>query len=498
MGSIHDQAMQYIYQQVLQRLLEHLSQAQRASLQLLIQRLIVAAGGIERIGGFKLMFTQDGSQNASHALACLRAAQLSIAARSPGTFQLRVAVVRQPGMSATAVSNIEHGFSALFLDDDPRVELLMLVDQQLLPFDSRHCPSASQQQAERHELLLFGHLLAGLPRAGFGSHGYLRLAELCRQALDWRGGVDAIISAQPLLERRRYLAWSRRALREEDLLSIRPIHSCAASLCEGLSELRRRYLEQLYGQAKTFPQAAVGDVCAPAMRFITIDDLVHDPDVPHDERLNRFLGYRFDEQYYACARSGTANPLLLAHLSGLHAQFIEDSDYREGVDAYLRQARLLMQRNGLPRAVQVRVLGRWQNAEQLQQRRAQANEFALQAYGLSEAQLVCQLFAPFVSRGLRLEVFLRRCHPGMLVALPYLHKALQQLPAPEPVVQWMIDISGLSLPLLQMLYQREPQPSARPRSLLARIQGRGADLQHLRLAPTAWTWLKAEQPGGHG
>ncbi len=341
-------------------------------------------------------------------------------------------------------------------------------------------------------------MLAGLPRAGFGSHGYLRLAELCRQALDWRGGVDAIISAQPLLERRRYLAWSRRALREEDLLSIRPIHSCAASLCEGLSELRRRYLEQLYGQAKTFPQAAVGDVCAPAMRFITIDDLVHDPDVPHDERLNRFLGYRFDEQYYACARSGTANPLLLAHLSGLHAQFIEDSDYREGVDAYLRQARLLMQRNGLPRAVQVRVLGRWQNAEQLQQRRAQANEFALQAYGLSEAQLVCQLFAPFVSRGLRLEVFLRRCHPGMLVALPYLHKALQQLPAPEPVVQWMIDISGLSLPLLQMLYQREPQPSARPRSLLARIQGRGADLQHLRLAPTAWTWLKAEQPGGHG
>ncbi|MCE6981803.1 hypothetical protein EI534_31530, partial [Pseudomonas frederiksbergensis] len=147
MGSIHDQAMQYIYQQVLQRLLEHLSQAQRASLQLLIQRLIVAAGGIERIGGFKLMFTQDGSQNASHALACLRAAQLSIAARSPGTFQLRVAVVRQPGMSATAVSNIEHGFSALFLHDDPRVELLMLVDQQLLPFDSRHCPSASQQQA---------------------------------------------------------------------------------------------------------------------------------------------------------------------------------------------------------------------------------------------------------------------------------------------------------------------------------------------------------------
>ncbi|CAM3855134.1 hypothetical protein PSWA111526_14865 [Pseudomonas wadenswilerensis] len=110
MSSIHDQAMQYIYQQVLQRLLDHLSQAQKASLQLLIQRLIVAAGGIERINGFKLMFAHDGSQNASHALACLRAAQLSIAARTPGTFQLRVAVVRQPGMSTTALSNLNTGF----------------------------------------------------------------------------------------------------------------------------------------------------------------------------------------------------------------------------------------------------------------------------------------------------------------------------------------------------------------------------------------------------
>ncbi|MCS5516793.1 hypothetical protein NWF32_23115 [Pseudomonas qingdaonensis] len=37
--------MTHIYQQVLQRLLECLTQGQRASLQLLIQRMLVAAGG---------------------------------------------------------------------------------------------------------------------------------------------------------------------------------------------------------------------------------------------------------------------------------------------------------------------------------------------------------------------------------------------------------------------------------------------------------------------
>ena len=41
--------MNYVYQQVLQRLLSYFNRAERTALQLLIQRLIVAAGGIENI-----------------------------------------------------------------------------------------------------------------------------------------------------------------------------------------------------------------------------------------------------------------------------------------------------------------------------------------------------------------------------------------------------------------------------------------------------------------
>lgn len=476
MGSIHDQAMQYIYQQVLQRLLEHLSQAQRASLQLLIQRLIVAAGGLERIKGLRLMFVFDGSQYGAQALACLRAAQLSIAARSPGTFQLRIATARQAGMSRTVLGNIENTFSVLFMHDDPRIELLVLDAGQLMTFDSRRAPSALQQQAERHEWLMLGHLSSvTTAAANFASHGYLHLVELGRQALRWKGGVDAIISADPLPDRRRYLAWSRRSLRHADLLGARPIHSCAASLLDAMSDWRRHYLSWLLGQEQQPLPVADSDCCGPVLRFITIDDLVFDRDTPHGERLSEFLGYRVDEQADPCRQSGIANPLLLAHLQGLQTEFVDDGEYRDGIERYLCQTRRLMQQKALPDTLQRAVLGRWRPGEAGEQRRKEADEFAQQAYGLSEAQLVCQLFAPFVGRGRRLEAFLRRCHPGMLVALPYLHQALQGQPAPGPVKQWLVDISGLPLPMLQVLYGRES-----PAPLLAGLQVRGADLRHLQ------------------
>ncbi|MEG0859916.1 MAG: hypothetical protein RSD81_22900 [Pseudomonas sp.] len=488
--------MQYIYQQVLQRLLEHLTQAQKASLQLLIQRLIVAAGGIERIKDLRLMFIFDARQPSAQALACLRAAQLSIAARSPGTFQLRVATAWQAGMSPTAEANIDSTFSRLFMHDDPRVDLLVLDAGQLLPYDSRRPPSSGQQQAERQEWLLCGHLSGDAPLlANFASHGYLNLSELARQALRWKGGVDAIISAESLSDRKRYLAWSRRSLRSADLLGVRPIHSCATSLLDGMGELRTRYLNLLQGEQEVSGQQPEPDTgYRPALRFITIDDLVADPDLAQGERLSRFLGFCFDEQAFSCGRSGSANPLLLAHMQGLRAVFIDNTCYRDGIELHLQQIRHLMQRKGVPATLQTRVLDYWQ-PDMLEQRRAQANDFALRAYGLSEAQLVCQLFGPFVGQGLQLETFLRRCHPGMLVAVPYLHKALRGQPAPEPVVQWLLDISGLPLDVLRKLYEREPLPARHADCLLSTLQARGADLRHLCIRAANSTLPKAGQVG---
>jgi hypothetical protein len=44
----------------------------------------------------------------------------------------------------------------------------------------------------------------------------------------------------------------------------------------------------------------------------------------------------------------------------------------------------------------------------------------------------------------------------MLVALPDLHRAMQGNPAPEQVLQWMVDVSGLPVSLIGTLYRMGP------------------------------------------
>lgn len=62
MSDIHEQAMNYVYQQVLQRLLGYMTRAERTALQLLIQRLIVAAGGLEQISQFRILLPFSGGK----------------------------------------------------------------------------------------------------------------------------------------------------------------------------------------------------------------------------------------------------------------------------------------------------------------------------------------------------------------------------------------------------------------------------------------------------
>ena len=103
--------------------------------------------------------------------------------------------------------------------------------------------------------------------------------------------------------------------------------------------------------------------------------------------------------------------------------------------------------------------------------------YAQQFFGLDETQLTCLLFSPFLHHGERLEGYLRQCHPGMLVALPELHKVLQGKPCAEMLQQWVTDTSGLPLCLLQHLYGKRPRLSVKRRRPVARAHGAAQTVQ---------------------
>ena len=138
---------------------------ERTALQLLIQRIVVAAGGMEQVGGYKVLVAHGGGDVSTYTLALLRAAQLSIAGRAPKTFQLRVATLRHAGMTQATLDTLQQGYSALFFHDDPRVELLMVENQEVQPFNHQRPASSAGREASQRAMLMVGHLTSGDVRA---------------------------------------------------------------------------------------------------------------------------------------------------------------------------------------------------------------------------------------------------------------------------------------------------------------------------------------------
>ncbi|HEK0908626.1 hypothetical protein ACCE15_13570 [Pseudomonas parafulva] len=439
MSNIHEQAMHYIYQQVLDRLLEHMSQAQRACVQLLIQRLLVAAGGVEYIGDFRVLVIHGHDRCNTRLLAFLRAAQLSIALRAPDTFRLQVVVACQPAPGAAVLRGLESTFNALFLQDDPRVELLLAGGQQLQPF-SRHAAAVAGTPLGREALLTFGHLAAGRPESLLGSRLYLELAETLRCVLSQGTLPSALVTAIPVRQRRRYLAWSRTLMRLTGERGSHAIHQCAAVLCETLGRLRT-----LAAKPREHAEARVPSCQSEAtLRVIAVDDLINDSRA--DDTLFHMLGIELPVSGCEEPLAAFFDPMYLTHLQRLRDQ--------------------------------------WQLGKCDAVRSGEGRHLFQEAFAIDDNQLTCLLYAPFAEQGRGLPAFLQRCHPAMRVALPYLHRALQGQPCPEAVVHWLIGTSGLSLAQLRVIYSGElPQTASR---LMAKLTRRDVRLRLLgRLSPRA-------------
>ncbi|VVP69278.1 hypothetical protein PS918_00917 [Pseudomonas fluorescens] len=457
MTNIHVQAMNNVYQQVLQRLLGFFSRAERTALQLLIQRLGVAAGGMERIGGYKVLAIQSGSRDSCYTLALLRAAQLTIASRSPATFQLRVATLRLNGSNPTALENIHRSYNALFVYDDPRVEVLMADNREVLSFDHSAPISPAGCEASRINLLMLGHRRAWDGPLELWDDGYLASGEFYGQISRWNHGVDAYICSDSARRQKQFIEGLRRAAAKAGLQASNHHEPGSAGFFPLLDELggqgyRRFYTEEEQGPWRPAEQF---ETC----RRATLVD-IHDMMVSNREErwplLTEFLKFQADELSAQLSDNEYVSLPVSAHVRGLQACFIQGRTYEAGVAEYLQRALVMMRRKRLPERLCEQAVEAFGNPMTLAELRARAAAETQRSLGLSEAQMVCLLFAPFNDGGANLEHFLRQCHPGMLVAIPELHRALQGHSVADQIVQWMVEVSGLPVHLLGELYRLAP------------------------------------------
>lgn len=414
-STIHDQAMRYIYKQVLERVLDDMSRPQRAALQLLVQRLVIAAGGPDEIARFRVFFPYSGDDRASHALACLRAAQLSLASQGAATFALRVLLLPRGGHRIPSGERLERCFSRLFLEDDPRAELLMVDGGHVVPFCARRLLDPQLDAVGRERLLTLGHLCHGRPERVLEGWHVLAQTRACRAALDHEGPVDVLATELSLAQQRRLLAWSQRCRRAMGLPDDRWVRYCARSLLDNLAQVYEHLPAHCLGVEHALTQGDEPVSNAPRLQVVDLADLL--PDDPTQATAS-------DPE----PRHGSLEPSLAG------TAILTDDPWRE-----------------------------------------EAYRVFLRAHALSPQQLDCLLSAPFVGRGAGLEAFVKRCYPEMRVALPLLHQTLQGRPCPEAAARWLTTASGLPISTLQALYADQGRPQGW-RHLFAHLAWRQGEL----------------------
>jgi hypothetical protein len=436
LSELHQQAINYVYLQVLQKLQCHYSHRQRLALEQLIGRVILAAGGPEQLGAYRLMVAHNGGRESTQAVAFLRAAQLSLALRCGQTFLLRIVTCRQETLTEPAVGNLRRLYSALFVEDDPRVETLLANDQQVSPFSLPDVGIEPMPVAQHMNLLMAGQLTGGDARATVCHVDHQRYAHCLQRCLSWGGSVNALARLESPRQRHQYQLWARQVARRAHALEQQrqiddPLLKSFAELHAGL------------GRGACLPRT----VKSLAMHDL-MDEILDTPCLP----LLEFLGFRLTDLSGAIGLVDCAHPLLLAHIAGLRSETLTLLDYRDGIEHYLNLTAPLLRLRKLPQALVRAVLGGYATKAALVAHRKRANALLMARYGLGEKQLVCMLFAPFVDQGAGLARYLRHCHHSMPRALPYMHDALRGESVPKPVVQWLTESSGLPLVRLRHLY----------------------------------------------
>jgi hypothetical protein len=311
----------------------------------------------------------------------------------------------------------------------------------------------------------------------------------------WNGGVQALVSAQSPTRQRRYLAWGLRIARQAGLGVRASGEGSSDSALEVIGRLGEAYHRQLYGE-KLGTRRLPRPRRKTPVHLLPMDDLLAVAPEQHWRLLVEFLGFRFSAQALGFSETACANPVLMAHLRGLRAEHLEQRTYADGVAQYLQLARQLMARKGMPEHLVDLMLSAYDDPHKLQERRTLAQQHAQANYRVSEQQLVCLLFAPFVDAGKGLASWLVRCHPARADTLTALHQVLQGSRGDDPLCAWLTAVSGLPIQALRRLYGQHASNGPGPQSLIARLRATDPDGARVQLVDGKTGELKTERMCG--
>ncbi|MBP2195818.1 hypothetical protein [Pantoea cypripedii] len=385
----------------------YLSSAILESAQACSRRLLAALPDTHHPENNRVLLAYGGGKDSSYMVAYVRYIQGLIWQQRGSTFQLRISTNRHAAMNDSVMENIDRVYRALHIHNDDFTECLVTDGLQIRPF-ARHLPMPEAvRQQNRHDVLMNGHRFRADARSTFCNACNLSMVNSFGLAAHYAGGVDMIITGDSPQEQTAYLAWARHLSRLFDAPVADKSRGFSGFL-QTLDGVAERYFADIYGADQVTPAHRITWQLARDPLFFNIyQDTAYEAGA-HWALLTEFMHFRFDELMFSFSESDCGNPTLMAHIRGLRAETLLQRSYAEGIREYVRFALGLMQQKDFPPQLIEEMAARYQDDEAIARARQRAAQFAEQAFGLNETQLVCMIYSPFIASGRQLAAWLHQ------------------------------------------------------------------------------------------
>lgn len=431
----------------------------------------------DRLEDNVVLVAYGGGKDSSYTLAFARAVQLLLVQVYGATFSMRVVTNRHAGMPTAVMDNIQRAYQALDLFDDPQCHLFLVDGHEVHRFDVTLPQYEHVVRRNRTDILMTGHRTFADARPTFCNACNLSMVNSFGLAASIDGGADLIITGDSQREQRDYYLWVNRLANRFGVATNGTRKAGFRGFLTAADTIAQAYFTDIHGadDAEARAERRVVTDVPEKLSFFSIYDYTAYSSGDHWKLLTEFLGFQFDDIAFSFTESDCGNPALMAHLRGLKAERLHQRSYSDGLSEYVTFALSLMRKKEFPDTLIDIMQERYGDDAAFDRMRKHMDEYAKDAYGLTEQHLICMVYSPFAGEGAGLETYLTREEPALADQIEVIRALLGSEDRPEAlaeVVSALERISGLDLRQLRFLYRsplRAPSAAADGSDLLGAI-----------------------------
>jgi len=445
--------------EVYSRLAKNIGEQQKKMAVKTLQRLMVNCDH-KSLDNIDILLPFGGGKDSAWTLAYVRLMQLLLKQDRGFSFRLHILIMIHPGVPAGVFDNIKNVFSALSIYDSDNIEVITAVRGGHYVKLDKNSISESLVRLFKEEILISGHLSRGNGRETFCNGCNLGLMNvIAKYVIEKESAIDFVITGDSGSEVLGYWRWVQRIGKKFGLGTINKNEASWGSLFNKLGDINDAYYHDLSGLDSqnnsyySFSNLSSSGVQLPQY-FSVFEETDYNYD-SHQHFMENFLGFSLRDDAFNFTESDCQNPMLMAHLRGLLADF-EGRGYIAGVKEYLKLVTFLMEKKSYSEAMVEKALLPYQTDIGILERKAQSIEFAKQNFSITSIQLKTLVASPFADNMKRMEDYLNWCFPDNSSVQEEFKKEVEQLKEEEGNIE--LDLinraSGLSINNLKRLLKR--------------------------------------------